>query len=100
MKVKESLDLESIFGDLSRKVIWSNDSLLSEGDFVVIPNSNCEFEYDSIEQKFVESTIYAFVVDLEIIDVDLTNYIPEKSSNGGKYGFASCKVRKIIEEGY
>ncbi len=100
MKVKESLDLESVFGDLDKRVIWSNNPFLSEGDFIVIPNSNCEFEYDSIEQTFVESAIYTFVVDLEIIDVDLSNYIPEKSSNGGNYGFASCKVCRIIEEGY
>lgn len=100
MKIKEAYDLDTVFGDLKERVIWSNNPLLSVGDIVLITNSNCEFDYDSIDWAFVENPIYTFVVNLELIDTDFSNYEVEKSNNGGKYAFASCRVLEIIEGGY
>lgn len=100
VKVKDNMNLENIFGDLHRKIIWSDDSMLMSGDEVKITNSNCEFEYDAIRRRFNQNLMYAYIVDLEVVNVDLKNYIPEKSNNGGKYAFAECKVKKIIERGY
>lgn len=100
MKVKEIMDLEHIFGDLGSRVIWSNNPLLQVNDEITIVNSNCEFEYDSILRQFDKGLIYGFVVELELIEVDLSEYEPTKSNNGGGYAFAHCKVVKILEEGY
>jgi len=44
--------------------------------------------------------MYAFIVDLELLNVDLSNYEPSKSNNGGCYAFAECRVKKILERGY
>ena len=99
MKVKET-NPETIFGDLNRKTIWTDDPMLEPGQHIKITNSNCEFEYDSIQMKFNKNLMYAFIVDLELLSVDLTGYVPDKSCNGGAYAFAECKVKKIIERGY
>lgn len=99
-KVKEAFNPETIFGDLSRKLIWTDDPLLEPNQTVKIPNSNCEFEYDAVNMKFNKNLMYAFICDLELLKVDLSEYVPEKSNNGGAYAFAECRVKKIIERGY
>ena len=101
MKVKEAYDPETIFGDLSEKIVWSNDSILMTDDIITITNNNCEFDFDSISGEFLtEPAYFCFKVELEILKVDTSNYVPEKSNNGGCYAFAQCKVVKILEEGY
>ena len=37
---------------------------------------------------------------VKILMEDLSEYVPEKSHNGGCYGFASAKVVEVIEVGY
>ena len=100
MKVKETYDPETVFGDLSRKTIWTDDPLLEPGQTVRITSSICEWEYDSIQKKFNKKLMYAFIVDLELLKMDLSDYVPERSNNGGCYAFADCRVKKIIEKGY
>ena len=100
MKVKEAFNPETIFGDLSRKTIWTDDPILMTDEIVTIVNSNCEFEYDAVKAAFVNDLMYAYIVELELLETDLSNYVPEKSNNGGCYAFAECKVKKIIEKGY
>ena len=100
MKVKEAFNPETVFGDLSRKLIWTDNPMLSAGDSVTIVNSNCELEYDCYKATFCNDLMYAYLVDLELLEVDLSGYVPEKSNNGGCYAYAECKVKKIIEKGY
>jgi len=100
MKVKEATNLENIFGELSKKTIWTDDPMLEPGQTIKITNSNCEFEYDSIHRKFNKNLMYAFIVDLELLEVNLSEYEPSKSNNGGCYAYAECRVKKIIEQGY
>lgn len=101
MKVKEGLNPETIFGDLNEKTVWSNNSILMTDDIITITNSNCEFPFDCMTGKFLDEPAYfGFIVELELIETDLSGYIPEKSNNGGAYAFAKCRVKKIIEEGY
>ena len=100
MKVKDNYNLEEIFGDLNHKVIWSDHPVIRKNDTITITNSNCEFEYDSKKGCFEQDLMYAFIVDLELLNADLSNYEPAKSNNGGCYAFAECRVKKILERGY
>lgn len=109
MKIKNKLaELEntdlSIFGRVHGNRIYGyhvwTDEEVKEGDTVTIVNSNCEFEYDNAVGRFENNLLYCFICDLEIIDVDLTDYIPDKSNNGGAYAFADCKVLKVYEKSY
>lgn len=100
MRTREALNPEDIFGDLTRKIIWTDDPILMKDEIVTIVNSNCEFEYDSIAGRFNTNLMYAFVVELELLEVDLSHYEPSKSSNGGCYAYAECRVKRIIEQGY
>lgn len=100
-KTYEALNPETIFGDLQGRIIWSNDSILLTDEIVSITNSNCEMPFDNISGQFVsEPPYFCFKVDLEMVEYDTSNYIPEKSNNGGCYAFADCRVIRIIEEGY
>ena len=100
MKIKENLDVENIFGDISQKLIWTDNPMLNVGDEITITNSNCEFEFDVSKNEFSRNLMYAYIVDLDIIDIDIKDYVPEKSNNGGCYAFATCKIKKILEKGY
>lgn len=100
-KVYENLDPETIFGDLNRRLVWSNNSMLMPDDTITILNSNCDLHFDCLNGEFLkEPPFFAFVVELDLLEIDLSGYVPAKSNNGGGYAFAKCKVKKIIEEGY
>lgn len=99
MRIKET-NPEDVFGDLTRKTIWSNNPLLNVGDVVTITNSNCELEYDCIEREFRKGLIYGFICELDLLNVDLSEYLPGESNSGGRYAYAECRVKKIIERGY
>jgi hypothetical protein len=92
---------EEIFGNLKEYKVWSDESDLKTGDTVYLVNTNCEFPYDNIAGSFEKHDLmYCYICELEIINVDLSEYVPEKSNNGGAYAFAECKVLKIIEKSY
>ena len=94
---------EDVFGDFNRFEAWTDDHI-QEGDFIVMVNSNCEFELDNRTGNFTgknfNSLIKCFVCKLELKDVDYSNFVPEKSNNGGCYAFATAKVVKILDETY
>lgn len=99
-KVKDNYNLEKVFGDLNHKIVWTDDTTLLEDEIITITNSNCEFEFDCVDGAFKQDLLYAFIVDLELLNADLSNYEPAKSNNGGAYAFAECKVKKVIEKSY
>lgn len=99
MRMKE-MSLENIFGDLDRKIIRSDSPTLEIGDEITITNANCELEFDSIDGTFEKDLIYAYIVELELIETDLSNFEPTKSNDSGSCAFAKCKVCKIIKESY
>lgn len=76
---------------------------VKKGSIILLPNRNCEFRYDSVLGVFYTplpaELMFDFVIKGEIIDTDLSDYVPEKSNNGGKYGFATVKVLEILEFG-
>lgn len=99
-KVKDNLNIEEIFGDLSRKIVWTDSSELKKGDIITIVNNNCEFEFDVVKNRFEENLLYAYIVNLNLLNTDLKEYEPSKSNNGGAYAFAECKIKKVIERSY
>lgn len=110
MKIKNKLaELENadlgIFGKVDGNrilygyPIWTDAERLKGKDEVTITNSDCEFEFDAITSTFEKNLSHCFICDIEIIDVDLSGYIPGKSNNGGGYAFAICEVLKVYENG-
>ena len=92
---------EEIFGNLKEYHVWSDESDLKPDQTVYLVNKNCEFPYDNITGTFTQNDLmYCYICELEIIETDLTEYLPEKSNNGGSYAFAECRVNKIIEKSY
>lgn len=95
------MEYEDIFGNLKEYHIWSDESNLKENDTVTIVNNNCEFPYDNITGAFTKHDLmYCYVCKLELLKTDLSEYIPEKSNNGGAYAYAECQVERIIEKSY
>ena len=64
-------------------------------DIIEITNTNCEFDFDSYLGRFSNDNLKSFEVELEIIDQDLSNYIDNKSNNGGAYAFALARIKNI-----
>ena len=100
MKVVEAFNPEDIFGDLSRRLIWTDNPALTTGEVVSIVNSNCELEFDACKGAFEQDLMYAYIVDLELVETYMREYVPAKSNNGGCYAYADCRVKKIHEKGY
>lgn len=88
------------FGELDGYILSTDAEDVKEGDIVTLVNSNCEFEFDNYYGCFEKNILYYYIVDLELVETDLTNFIVEKSNNGGNYGFAKCKVLKVYEKNY
>lgn len=104
-KIKDrKLDIEyakEVFGVFDKKVIIITDELeLEEGTTVVLTNSNCEFSFDNVRGVFADNLSYYFVVDLELVEADYSEYNPSKSNNGGAYAYGKFKVLKIWEKSY
>ena len=105
-RVKEYMQDLEIFGAVHNGDrlygyrVWTDESKLKAGQTVTITNSNCEFEYDNVRGCFENNLLHCFICDLQIIDVDLSGYNPDKSNNGGDYAFAECKVLKVGEIQY
>ena len=98
--VKEAFNLENIFGDISNFVIRTNFKKdIKVGSVISIVNPNCEWEYDCVLSSF-EPTMYAYIVDLDIIETDLSDYAPKLSNNGGCYAYAKAVINEIKEESY
>ena len=85
-RVKEQLlDLEmagEIFGDLTGYILSTDEDELNVGDKVTLVNSNCEFEFDNVRGCFENNLYYYFIVDLELLEADYSNYKRSKSNNG------------------
>ena len=97
---RESFNLENIFGDLSNFIIRTNfKDRIKVGRTIKIVNPTCEWEYDCISGSFA-STMYAYIVDLDLIDSDLSDYAPKLSKNGGCYAYATAVIKEIKEIGY
>lgn len=97
-KVKQhSMDKEifqSIFGKTKKYQAWT-DETITEGDVITLVNNDCEFSFDNLLGVFQTNLLYCFIVDLEILEIDLEDYDEKKCRNGGRYGYARCRVEKV-----
>ena len=93
--VKETFNLENIFGDLSNFIIRTNfKDRIKVGRTIKIVNPTCEWEYDCISGSFA-STMYAYIVDLDLIDSDLSLIHLEKRFLIFLYSYLSSIHTKI-----
>ena len=81
-------------------VLTTDEEEVNVGDTVTLVNSNCEFEFDNVTGNFANNLLYYFIVDLKILESDLSDYEVSKSNNGGKYAFAEAEVLKVHLKDY
>ena len=100
MNKSERRMAEDVFGNLNHYCLSTDAETLNVGEEVTIVNSNCEFEFDNVRGIFTNNLYFNFIVDLELIETDYSEFIPDKSNNGGCYAYATCKVVKVYEKSY
>ncbi len=83
---------KTIFSD-GVYTVWSNSDV-KIGDEVELTTS--ELDFDCVDGVF-EPTLRCFTIEAKIIAEDLTGFIPEKSCNGGAYGYATAIVKDVEE---
>lgn len=89
---------EKVFND-GEYTVWSEKiNELKKGDIIHLTTS--EFEYDCIYGCFMKDISRCARVKVKILNEDLTEYVPEKSCNGGCYGYAAAEVLEVLEVGY
>ncbi len=93
-------ELEDVFGSFRDAIISTDVEWVEAGDRVTLVNSNCEFEYDNVKGEFENDLLYYFEVSLEPIEVDFSEFVPEKSNNGGCYAYCDCRVVKVYDRTY
>lgn len=91
---------QDIFGDMKKYHVTTDAETLKVGDEVTITNNNCEFEFDNVFGVFQTDLFFVYIADLEIVKVDYSEFEPDKSNNGGKYAYATCKVVKVYDKSY
>lgn len=88
--------------------IFNGDNMFEDGLYTVYSNSNInvgdeielttsKFDYDVVEERFNNNLEHCYIVVVEIVDEDLTNYEWERSRYGGAYGYATAKVLEVEE---
>ena len=98
MDIEQAIE---VFGDFQHKFIISTDEEnVNVNDTVTLVNNNCEFSFDNIRAVFENNLFYYYIVDLEFISADYSNYDPSKSNNAGCYAFGEFKVLKVYERTY
>ncbi|WP_458454405.1 hypothetical protein [Methanobrevibacter sp.] len=88
---------QDVFGDLNRYCLQTNANEVNVGDTVTLINSNCEFEFDNITGCFSNDCDVEVICELELVDVDYSDFVPDKSNNGGCYAFADATIKKILD---
>lgn len=83
-----------------------NFEIFKDGNYVVESNSNIEigdmielttssFDFDVVDGKFENGLNFRYNVNVEILDEDLTGYIPSQSTDGGAYAYATAVVNEV-----
>ena len=55
------------------------------------------FEYDCFYGCFMNGIKRRARVRVEILNEDLSEYVPEKSRDGGCYAYAAAKIVEVLE---
>ena len=91
---------EDVFGNLKGYHITTDAETVRVGDTVTLVNNNCEFEFDNIFGVFNTDLYFVYIADLELVGVDYSEFVPDKSNNDGCYAYATAKVVKVYEKSY
>ncbi len=86
-----------VFQDGRYTVYSEKIDTIQPGDIIYLTTS--ELSYDCVYAVFMKGIRKSADVEVEILMEDLSEYVPEKSHNGGCYGFASAKVVNVIRRG-
>ena len=94
---KETENNHEVFQDGRYTVYSEKIDTIQPGDIIYLTTS--EFSYDCVYAVFMNGIRKSADVKVKILMEDLSEYVPEKSHNGGCYGFASAEVVKVIRRG-
>lgn len=86
--------MTQIFNDGKYTVFLENIKQLKEGDKIHITTS--EFPYDCRRGCFMNQLNHCAKIEAKVLHEDLSEYVPEKSTNGGCYAYALLEVIKIL----
>ena len=67
---------------------------IKPGDIIYLTTS--EFMYDCVYAVFMKDICRSVTVKVEILNEDLSEYVPGKHHNGGCYGYAAAKVIEVL----
>ena len=90
--MKNEKNENTVFED-GEYVVWSNEEI-QVGDTVELTTAEMDFD---AKTGYFESTHRCFDISAEILSEDLSEYVPERSNNGGRYGYAMAKVIDVVE---
>ena len=93
-KESETENNHKVFQDGAYTVYSEKIDTIKPGDIIYLTTS--EFMYDCVYAVFMKGIRRSALVEVEILMEDLSEYVPEKSRDGGCYGFASAKVVRVI----
>lgn len=83
-------DFEKVFQD-GEYVVWSEKAHdIKPGDIIYLTTS--EFMYDCVYGVFMKDIRKSVKVEVEILNEDLSEYVPGKHLTGGCYGYAAAEV--------
>ena len=85
---------DKVFSDGEYTVYSEKADEIKAGDIIYLTTS--EFMYDCVYGVFMKGIRRSVRVKVEILNEDLSEYVPGKSNNGGCYGYASAKVIKVL----
>ena len=94
----DDFEKNKVFED-GEYIVWSEKiNELKKGDIIYLTTS--ELSYDCIYGCFMTDISRCARVNVRILNEDLSEYVPEKSTNGGCYGYAAAEVLEVLEVGY
>ncbi len=85
---------KTVFEDGTYIVRSEKADEIKQGDIIYLTTS--EFSYDCVYGCFMNDIRKSVEVKVEILNEDLSEYVPGKHSNGGCYGYAAAKVVEVV----
>ena len=87
-------DFKKVFEDGIYTVKSNKADEIKKGDLIYLTTS--EFEWDCVYGCFMNNLRGSVDVRVEILNEDLSEYVPGKHCNGGSYGYATARVVDVL----
>lgn len=85
---------EKIFNDGIYTVESNKAEEIKTGDLIYLTTS--DFEWDCVYGCFINNLRGSIDVRVEILNEDLSEYVPGKHSDGGCYAYATARVVEVL----